>query len=170
MLKIVQQPVKALRRQVRRRSSPRLTEYFSMAFNIRMAFINWSTEKVVNLIKRDSETNQGKNQAWYRSNQTSYPKESKLFNFYHLAWNAWLYPIFSGILLKEMKKSWGLFKRSRFKCICDECKIFCTYNGPEWNAKCLGVIGLYTFLLFLNAPGKTLTFNVWCTRIYIVSK
>jgi len=82
----VQKPVKALRRQVRRRSSPRLLEYFSMAFKIRIAFTNWTTEKIVTLIKRDSETDQSKNQAWYRSNQTSYPKESKLFDFYHLAW------------------------------------------------------------------------------------
>ena len=59
----VQIPVKALRRQVRRRSSPRLLEYFSMAFKIRIAFTNWSTEKIVTFIKRDSETHQSKNQA-----------------------------------------------------------------------------------------------------------
>ena len=52
-------------------------------------------------------------------------------------WNTWFYPITIWILLKEMKKSWGLFKMSLFRCIWDECKIFFTYNGPEWYAKVL---------------------------------
>ena len=109
---------------------------------------------------------QSKNQAWYGSNQTSYPKKCKLSDFILLAQIF----IFNLVFFKNLKNPEGFSTDRDWDAFMIEKINPSLYKVWRWNSQSLAVNSINIFLLFLNSLMKTLTLIFCCERIYVVSE